>query len=122
MIRACCLICPFHWMNRKSEIGRQEALRLNLIDHEQPPMLAHGIAIRHPRNVIGNLARLRGRLLRVGRQLVIRWQQVWLLQEGVEQLGDDAARLAGHAVDQVMLVQVLAQEALEQGRFALHRI
>ena len=43
---------------------------------------------------------------------MIRRQQARLGHEGVEQLTHDAARLAGHAIDLVVPVQILMQKAL----------
>nr|GEU28520.1 hypothetical protein [Tanacetum cinerariifolium] len=90
---------------------------------DNAPVFADRVAVGHAGNIVGNLARLPAQVARsAGLVLVIGRQQHRFRHEGIEQLAHDAAGLHAHAVDLVVAVQVLAQEALELGRILAHGI
>src|SRR5579859_3022011 len=76
---------------------------------KQPPVLADGVTIRHPCNVVGNRPRQVGLCadLKLGRQ------QACIAEESPEQVGDYASGLVAHARNPVMLIQMRVQEFLE---------
>src|SRR5258706_11248431 len=82
---------------------------------KQSTVLAYGIAVRHPGDIVGN----RPWQVCFSGSLEFRRQQARIAQKSPEQVGDDAFGLVAHARHPVVLVQVLVQEFLELLLFLL---
>src|SRR5208283_1269847 len=84
---------------------------------EQPAVLENRVTVGHPGYVVGHGSRAARRSLqrlapRTGRTMLV-GHQAGIREQRVEQLTHDTARLGGHALHLVVLVDPLAQERLQ---------